>query len=793
VNWTVRAVGGTIPADIEGRVFDAAVPGCVHLDLLAAGAIPDPYLEANEAAVQWIGRVDWQYETTLSGVDGEGCVDLVAYGLDTVATVEMNGVELARTANMHRTYRFPVTDLLRPENGLRVTFRAPVTAAEEAARALGDRPHVNAHPYNALRKMACNYGWDWGPDLATVGIWRPIGLEQWRKVRIAGVRPLVDGTGRARVLVDLERSPGYDDPVDVLVEIGTAGAGMRVEGSTAEVALTVPDARRWWPRGYGEQPLYPVRVSAGEAVWTGRIGFRDVALDTSGDERGTRFMLRVNGQPVFVRGANWIPDDAFPSRVGVDRYATRLGQAADANVNLLRVWGGGIYESEDFYSRCDELGILVWQDFPFACAAYAEEEPLRSEVIAEAREAVTRLSAHPSLALWNGGNECVWGYHDWDWLEQLDGRSWGLGYYTGVLPRIVAELDPTRPYAPGSPYSFAAGEHPNDPDHGTMHIWDVWNERDYTTYRRYVPRFAAEFGFQGPATWATLAQARALPGDPALATHQKAEDGAGKLSRGMAGHLPWPRNHADWHWATSLNQARAVALGVEHLRSWWPTCAGSVLWQLNDTWPAVSWSTVDSAGRRKPVWYALRRSYRDRLLTLQPRDAGLTLVAVNDSAEPWQATAALSRRTFDGTVLAQAELSFLVPARAALPLPIPTTLSTAADPAREVLVANTGTDRAWWHFAEDVQAALPPQRLSTVLTEVADGYRLTVTAHTFTRDLALLADRVAPDAEVDDMLLTLLPGETAQLTVRTKAALTEADLTGPLVLRSANQLSAVPG
>jgi beta-mannosidase len=793
MTWTVRAVGGPVPDALAGVAVPATVPGCVHLDLLAAGAIPDPYHETNEAALAWIGRVSWRYESTVDwrGSPGEQ-VDLVAYGLDTVATVELNGHEVARTANMHRTYRFPVAGLLRPgPNTLAVTFAAPVDAALAASAALGQRPHVNAHPYNAIRKMACNYGWDWGPDLATVGIWRPLVLERWRGVRIAAVRPLVEvsgGTGWVRTHVDLERAPGHTAPVEVRVAVGAASTTVSVGGSTAVVPVAVPDAALWWPRGHGAQPLYEVRVSAAGAEWSGRVGFRTVALDIGGDERGTRFTLSVNGRPLFARGVNWIPDDCFPTRVSPQRYAERLTQAAEAGVNLVRVWGGGIYESEDFYRTCDELGLLVWQDFPFACAAYAEEEPLRGEVIAEARQAVTRLSQHPSLALWNGGNECVWGYHDWGWPERLAGRSWGLGYYTGVLPRIVAELDPTRPYSPGSPYSFAAGRHPNDPDHGTMHIWDVWNERDYTGYRRYVPRFAAEFGFQGPATWSTLTEAAALPDSPALAAHQKAADGAGKLARGLAGHLPQPNGAADWHWATSLNQARAVALGVEHLRSWWPVCAGAVVWQLNDTWPAVSWSAIDSGGRRKPLWYALRRAYRDRLLTLQPRDGELALVAVNDSAQPWQGSAALTRRDLDGTVLAAADLPFLVPARAALPLPVPATLAAPGDARREVLLAQCGADRSWWHFAEDVAADLPPHQVSTSVRAVPGGYRVTVTAAAFVRDLALLADRAAPDAEVDDMLHTLLPGESTEFTVRTSARLTPDQLTGPLVLRSANQL-----
>jgi beta-mannosidase len=808
-NWTVTAAGGEVPDRIVGVVLLATVPGCIHLDLLAADVIPDPYIDENESAVAWVGRVDWRYETTIEW-DGAGAqVDLVALGLDTVATIELNGQVIGHTENMHRSYRLPVRDaLLVGDNAIAVTFAAGLTAAECASAMLGPRPHVNAHPFNAIRKMASNFGWDWGPDLVTAGIWRPLYLETWADARIAAVRPLVavDGTdGVLHAHVEIERAAGFDDPITLDVDV--AGARVRAPVAAGETSVSVdvvvPEVSLWWPHGYGDQPLYAVDVvlstcDDGGGVelghWSSRVGFRTVTLDTAPDEHGTRFAIVVNGVPVFARGVNWIPDDAFPVRITRDRYAYRLEQARDANVNLIRVWGGGIYESDDFYDVCDELGLLVWQDFLFACAAYAEEEPLRGEVIAEAREAVTRLSPHASLALWNGNNENIWGYEDWGWKDNIGDRSWGLGYYTGILPAVVAELDPTRPYTPGSPYSFSAGKHPNDPAHGTMHIWDVWNELDYTAYRRYVPRFVAEFGFQGPPTWATLNRAvhdePLTAASPGLLQHQKADDGNGKLARGLDTHLPPPGSVDEWHWATSLNQARAVSLGVEHFRSWSPVCMGTIVWQLNDTWPAVSWSAVDGDGRRKPLWYALRHSYRDRLLTLQPRDGGLALVAVNDSATPWRGDVTLSRRAGDGVVLSISSLALVVGARRTVTLAVPVEVAASGGGLGEFILAECDGERGWWHIEEDVDAKLPAPELSCELDPIAGGYRLTVIAHTLVRDLALLVDRVAEDAVVDDMLVTLLPGERAVFGVATSAPLTLEQLIDPRVLRSANQLVA---
>ena len=809
--WTVRAVAGPVPAALDAAVVPATVPGSVHPDLLAAGLVPDPYLDENEARLAWVGDVDWRYETTLhwSEVDaaaGHEVLELVAEGLDTVATVELDGRVVGSAANMHRTHRFDLTALTAGEHGLAVTFAAPLPAARRLSEELGPRPHTNDHPFNAIRKMACSYGWDWGPVLATSGIWRPLALHGWSTARLAGVRPLVDvrtaddgTTGLLHVHVDVVRAPGQDGPLNATAEVaGRSAEGVVAAGSTsATVELEVDDVALWWPVGYGDQPLYPVAVTlaVGDQTldrWSGDVGFRTVALDTTPDDGGTPFRLVVNGTPVFARGLNWIPDDCFLTRIPAERYRERLTEAVDVGANLVRVWGGGIYESDDFYDACDRLGLLVWQDFLFACAAYAEEEPLRSEVEAEAREAVTRLSPHPSLVLWNGNNENIWGHEDWGWVERLAGATWGWGYYTDLLPGIVAELDPSRPYCPGSPYGMSPDVHPNDPAHGPTHLWDVWNKTDYTHYRDSAPRFVSEFGWQAPPTWATLTRAvhdePLAPLSPGMSAHQKAADGDLKLSRGLAPHLPEPATFADWHWAMSLNQARAVSLGVEHLRSWAPRCAGAIWWQLNDCWPVTSWAVVDGDGRRKPAWYALRHAFADRLLTVQPRDGGLALVVVNDSGTAWAGEASVRRLGVDGTTLAEVGLAYEVAARGTVTLPLPVEVAAAGVPAAELLLAEADGRRGWWRFTEDRDGDLPAPDLEATARAVDGGYAVDVTARSLVKDLAVLPDRVAPDARVDAMLLTLLPGESATIGVTTAADVPPEAFLDPLVLRSVNQL-----
>ncbi|MFF7049718.1 glycoside hydrolase family 2 protein [Streptomyces griseorubiginosus] len=742
----------------EGEELPAVVPGCVHTDLLAAGVIPDPFLGLGEREVAWVGRREWTYERDLTPGNGHEQTDLVFEGLDTVAEIRLDGQLLGRTRNMHRSYRFDVTGL---SGRLSVRFVSAYAEAEAVRGQLGERPGAYNEPYQYLRKMACSFGWDWGPTLVTAGIWRPVRIERWSTARIARVRPLVSveqGVGVVELAVEVERAR-VEAPLTVEAVVGGVRARAAIDQASGVVRLEVPQARLWWPRGYGEQPLYDVELTLLHEdrpldVWRRRIGFRTVKLDRSADEHGTGFCLVVNGERIFARGVNWIPDDVFPSRITRERYRGRLGQAAAAGVDLVRIWGGGIYESEDFYDACDELGLLVWQDFPFACAAYPEEQPLRGEVEAEARENVVRLMPHPSLVLWNGNNENLWGFRDWGWEARLAGDSWGEGYYLGLLPRVVAELDPTRPYTAGSPWSGSWEHHPNDPAHGTHHSWEVWNRLDYAEYRSEVPRFVAEFGWQAPPAHATLR--RALAGEelaadsPGMLHHQKAEDGNGKLRRGLERHFAFPEGDFDrWHYLTQVNQARAVAAGIEHWRSHWPVCAGTVVWQLNDCWPVTSWAAVDGDGREKPLYHELRRLYADRLLTVRER----VVAVVNQAGEEWAGVLRLRRMSVEGAVLGEADLGFRAGRRAVAEVSVPDELEPAGP--KEFLVADADGLRALRFPSPDREIPYPRPEFDVT---VAPG-AVTVTARTLVRDLLLQADRLHPDARADRGLVTLLPGE----------------------------------
>ncbi len=864
-DWTVTMVGGTgAPDGVAGRTIPATVPGQVHTDLEREGLLADPTFDRNEDAGKWVGRADWSYRRTVD-VDPKGFerVDLVCDGLDTVAELSLDGVVVGTTRNMHRRYRFDARDQTggvgRGSKTLEVLFESPYREAGRVAAKAGSMPGPYDEPFPYIRKMASNFGWDWGLTAVTSGPWRPIAIERWSTARLREVRPLVDveaGEGVLDAHLTVERSglndldqDGEDDDLVLVVTVsgetaeGTATrqrsrAQLTPKDDETVVTVRVPDVQRWWPRGYGEQALYDVVVELqtvdGEVLdrSTFRTGFRSTRIDTASDEIGKPFNVHVNGTLIDVRGVNWIPDDVIVSRVDRARVAGRLRAAVDLNVNLVRVWGGGVYESNDFYEVCDELGLLVWQDFPFACAAYPEGEPIRSEVIAEARDNVARLSRHPSLVVWNGNNENIWLHGVDNWGDDLGDRGWGLDYYLDLLPTIVDAVDPSRFYTVASPWSGDESLFANDVDHETHHSWDVWNRLPDTAYRASVPRFVSEFGWQAPPAWRTLRDAvRDAPlavDSPGVVHHQKAADGMGKLARGIAPRFGSvdPTSFDAWHYLTQLQQARAIATGVEHWRTHWPRNTGVVVWQLNDLWPVSSWSAIDSAGRLKPLAHELRRLYDDVLLTIRPvtsfsasvnRPGGadrpaspasenetagsgdlsdtLSLevpgaeslgvspgsfgnapieVAVRSTRPGLDSVVRVRRITLSGSVLAEVTLPVHLSAAGVAVVSLPESVGVVDDPTNELVVADMDWRRAVWTPAPDKDMRWQPAQYRTSFAPAGDGgVELVVEAESLVRDLLLQPDRVSPEGTVDRGFMTLLPGERVSFRLH---GVTEADV-----------------
>lgn len=865
----------------------AKVPGEATVDLLRNELIADPFDSDNENTQLWIGRTDWRFERHFEWHDdGRTMHELVAFGLDTIATVSLNGHVVDRTRNCYRSYRWNVNEILHEgDNVLTVDFTAPIDEADRLEHRRGYYPHAERWPFNQIRKTPYSFGWDWGVAVPGAGIWQSIGIESWSGVRIAQVRPLTsleaNGMGELNLYVRIVRedkgrvidmSSPHDAETTVHVAVALTGndneSALNGEiicppgHNEGHLQLQVPKARQWWPVGYGTAELYDLnlRVSTAGAntddedqqddgttdMWHRRIGFRTISIDTATDKYGHPFRFIVNGRPIHARGFNWIPDNAFISQVTAKDYQRGIRDLLESNSNMLRVWGGGIYESDILYDLADEHGILIWQDFTFACAMYPEDTDLKAEAEAEAREQIARLSSHPSLALWNGSNENWTAYANWEGYAQgirdddakpnrfgYGERGWGDYYYSTLFPNLLAELDPTRPYLPSSPMSFGDYVDQGKDTDGTMHIWDVWNSADYRKYADYRPRFADEFGYQGPPAFSTLAgvvhDRPMTPFGKDMVAHQKAMLGNEKLTRGMRSHLTpgafmdyslrddgsvdWciPTDQwddiEDWHWAAQLQQAHAVRFGVEHMRSLEPLNAGALIWQLNDDWPVISWAAVDFEGHRKPLWHVARQAFAPCLAIIAPGSSPLAqastwpgalprkdileLVLVNDSMVDWSGSWVIRRMGLDGTTSAQHVIHAAVAAGQTARFAIPDGLAGFDDPSKEILVAETDHDfaRVIFNPAEVMDQHLVAHPLkASVVDDGEQGYALTVHADAYARDVFVMADKVEKTAEADQGMVSLLPGETVAIHIRSGKVEDPSQFTDSNVLRCANDI-----
>ena len=673
----------------------ATVPGGVHSDLLALGRIPDPFVADNEKKVQWVAESDWEYrrsfnlETALANEEHQ---TLVCDGLDTLAEVFLNGKQLGNTDNMFRRWAWEVNDLLKAgENEVRILFRAPLPfiKVRQAARPLIGGGDILGGPY--MRKAPYQWGWDWGPKLPPMGIWKDIRLEGHSQASLedvhirqahAGGKVTVSAQVRLKewkpsdLRVTLKVTSPDGDVQTVQAEPNQLAAG----SSICNLQSAIKNPELWWPNGFGKQPLYQVEISleAGKTVLDQRsyqVGLRTVELRREPDQWGESFTFVVNGVPIFVKGADWIPADAFPTRIS-DTYMERLiADAAAAHMNMLRVWGGGLYEEERFYDLCDRYGLLIWQDFIFACGIYPEDEAFAENVRVEAVENVRRLRHRASLALWCGNNEMEQGWVDWKWNNPNDPGVLSLkaGYdrmFHHLLPDLVSVEDPDRPYWPSSASSGIPFSDPNSQQRGDTHYWDVWHGRKpFTAYREQFPRFMSEFGFQALPPYKTV-QMYAEPKDQNMTSyvmehHQRSGSGNGLMVSQMTDTFRMPKDFESLVYLSMVLQAEGIRYGVEHWRRHRERVSGTLIWQLNDCWPVASWSSIDYFGRWKALHYAARKFYAPVLLTVEDKAQQMNLYVTNDTTRAWTGEVRWSLETLAGERLEQGVENVSAPALAA--------------------------------------------------------------------------------------------------------------------------------
>ena len=768
-SWTVES--------LEHAPVPAQVPGCVHDALLNAGLIPDPDAIGGESAQAFVGHADWVWCTEFE-VESElfECerLELCLDSVDTTGTVELNGQVLAQLNSQFTPHRLEVRQALRPgANHLVVRLRGTLDEAKRLETIHGTRP-VNADgawgPFSQMRKSACNFGWDWGPCCPTCGLAGDVRLECFSGTRIAGIRLHCHRAdpNEAEVSIDVDLD---GDSVEHSIQlIDDSGRELTAVDGPSQGRLQIRNPPLWWPRDLGDPKLITVRVRlANGATAEVRTGLRTSRLIHDSDGR---FVLEINGEPVFCRGANWIPARLFPHGQSIEDVAPLLSDACEANMNMIRVWGGGLYEPDWFYERCDELGLMVWQDFMFACATYPEHESFKMLVEQEARAQVARLAHHPSIMLWCGGNEDLLAWYSWGWRERMDPKlSVGIDYWTRLLPEICCELDATRPYWVESPFSGSLEQHPNDPDTGDRHVWDLKFEQ----LRTQVPRFASEFGHQSPPCAATIEQAfdqsidSLQPAD--LADRQRAWGGDEVQYEPFLEDWFGLRTDAidlpGWIWACQLLQARAMRTACSWYRANQPRCEGALIWQLNDVWTGHSWSLVDVERRRKPAFHAVREAFNPLGMYLEPLGESLCFVLINGSNREHAGTVHLERVTFSGKVLASRQEQFSIPPRRGrLHIDLPASIAIPEDPSAELIVAHLG-DRAVHHFFQkDRTLALPePEFELEVKGEGRHRTAIELTARSLLSDACILIDGLPSVVNESFGLFTLLPGQRQSIEV----------------------------
>lgn len=827
--WSFRL----LPGDARGAAHPglqqwrpAQVPGAVHTDLLAQGQIPDPYIGAPEAGLQWIGLADWEYRARFdvdAGTLARAHAELAFDGLDTFATVTLNGQPLLQADNSHRTWRARVDGKLRARgNELRIVLRSPIRTLLPGVQAMphkiagnypspyGDEPK-DAMVGNFVRKPGYHFGWDWGPRYVTAGIWRPVRLESWDAQRLTALAVqtrALDAT-RADLEVAVEVESAAVGTAAVQVEVLDPDgkrvahidrkALLKAGDNRIVMPVALPQPRRWWPAGQGEQARYSVRATLAPGTRDAtrieqRTGLRTVELRREVDRNGGQgFAFVINGVPIFAKGANVIPFDMFPARVDAARIRRELTAARDANMNMLRNWGGGYYEDDVFFDIADELGLLVWQDFMFGGGMQPGYDPdFRANVVAEARDNVRRLRHHPSVVLWCGNNEEETAWKDWGHGRDLTAadpafaaKVW-QGYvdlFGNDLRQVVAEEGLGVPYWSSSP-SNDLDEKANDSTRGDKHYWQVWGNPalPVTAYLHESPRFMSEYGLQAWPVMRTLdgiiPAAEQQVDSPTVRAHQKfmAGEGNQRLLKYIEEEYGTPRDFPAFVYLSQVMQADGIQLAALHHRASRPYTMGSLYWQLNDVWPGASWSSIDYAGRWKALHFHAKRFFADHAVAAL-RDEGVTRVSLlNDRQQGLQATWRMRVMDLDGALRNEQRHTVALPPLSALEVGrfADADLLKGADPTRTVAVVElfdgaTLLSQQVVYFAPAKALALSPAKIDSTLRADGKGAVLTLRAPKLVRALWIDFDGV--DATLDDNALDLVPGETVTIRLRSKADL----------------------
>jgi beta-mannosidase len=821
--WEFRAASDTDRAQMK-QWHPAQVPGVVQTDLLRDGLIPDPFYQDNDTRLQWIGLTDWEYRTTFdadAATLAHDHVDLVFEGLDTYADVYVNDQVVLHSDNMFRRWRVQAKTLLKSgPNTLRVVFHSPIESMIPKMKALpyilpsvtshntGNEENIATAPYT--RKAPYQYGWDWGPRYVTEGIWKPIRLEAWDALRIENLHVQQQRVTKefaaltADFDIEASRSTAASIEVNYAELSGASGApippvrqSVQLEpgANRIRIPIHIANPKLWYPLGVGAQDRYrfaaQVRVGRNIAADASlKTGLRSIELRREVTGPNTSFTFVVNGIPIFAKGADVIPFDSFPNRVTPEIHRQILEAAHDAHMNMVREWGGGYYESDDFYDICDELGIMVWQEFIFGGDMVPGGRNFQDNVKQEAIEQVERLRDHPSIVLWCGNNEIETGWVHWDdrkifkeSVSPADREKVWQDYvmlFHGILSGVVGRYAAPVPYWASSP-SANFEDLPDSQNNGDMHYWQVWHAlAPIEMYTQQFPRFMSEYGFQSFPEMRTI-RTFAQPGDmdihsATMQDHQKNHGGNERILSYMLRWYPEPKDFPSFVYLSQVLQAEAIKVGAEHLRRQRPNTMGSLYWQLNDCWPVASWASIDYYGRWKALQYYARRFYDDVIVSPFAHDGKVDVYVVSDKLQPLSGQVRTRLLDFSGKLLSEKTQDVQVPAQSSA---VYVTLDEKellanADPKKSFLVFDLAVggvqlSRNLTFFDTMHNVDLPTSvHIDTSLEDLNGVYTVTLRSPVLARSVYLSFGDL--DVQTLDNYFDLLPGEPVTVKLKTSSS-----------------------
>ncbi len=775
-NWTFKRVKDTSWQKAE-------VPGEVHSDLFRNRKIKDPFVGNNELDLQWISNEDWVYKTHFKLNEAtllKKHIDLDFKGLDTYATVFLNGKEILKTKNAFREFLVDVKPFLKAENELRIVFES-TTRTEKIEK--------NKLPYALpagdrifTRKPQFHYGWDWGPVLTSSGISKPIYLKSWNDFKIDAMylnqKTLTDTV--AELEAQFEVKSTLEDPITIAVyvnEVLNSEVELAEVSETFSIPFQIKNPKRWWPHNVGEPYLYDIKcIVKKQGTLLDSIslkkGLRTMKLVTEKDSIGESFYFKVNGVPVYAKGANYIPQHSFQNQVKNKDYEKLLNDAVEANMNMLRVWGGGIYENDIFYELCDEKGLMVWQDFMFACAMYPGDEAFLQNVKIEATQQVKRLRNYASIALWCGNNENNEGWKRWGWQanrsEEEKEEIWNnyLKLFDTLLPETVRKHSNTS-YWQSSP-KYGRGN-PKYKTEGDAHDWWIWHdEYPFEHLLEAVPRFMSEFGFQSFPSYETIKYINGNEStsitSKAFETHQKHPRGYSIIKNYMARDYPIPNNEEDYVYVSQLLQANGMVMGFEAQRRAKPYNMGTLYWQLNDCWPVVSWSGIDFLGNWKALHYKTKKAFKNVLIASQVVNDTLSTYVVNDDLKAHKGDLKLQIMDFNGIILHEAVKPIVVEANSS---EIKYQFNVSKFNKEEVVIVSTfNKGKSVFYLAKHKALKLQKGDIEQIITKTETGFSIALSSKTLQKEVFLISNA---KGHFSDNFFDLLPNESRVVHFSTKA------------------------